>query len=614
MSSALSDTTASPAPFSPFSTYPDEVHSDTTSDGACHSRDLLYRNLLTVDHAEPPDLGAFTTVFRALTTFNHPRAHHLERLDSSEATPTSAWISASENESEAAGGSTVWTHGLIASYLQPSSPEVPLEGTSPTDTESGVELSAGGIRQKGGGVLVLDTSEVGDPDDPDQPSLGLAGALDFLAAERAKFVAQREGGYRGHSSNTSDGTWRHVVPHRRKRRRKRNRSAHPAPGEASVETAGEDENQDGEANTASQDDADDSSFSSDEAYPSNYYESTPASPPNARDQRTYQTVTEEGRLQIHHSKSTPSLRLPVTMPIDARVLQLRNLAHKLRMLFPKDAAALSAILSHDHPDASDFVDPRGPAPRVKDTLIHVFIDHSNILIGFLSYLRRNMHRINRKSKHLSHAALALILERGRPVTRRVLTTSSPLYQPVDSAEQLGYEVHVLQRVPDDGEGADRQQHGSSSSGGEGSRLQYTPQKATSHRRGQSRGHAHKASLGGVSTGESDGNNSSAVPTRIRYREQGVDELLQLKLHQALASADVVPQDATIVLATGDGNVGQFNEEGFLGCVRLALKKGWHVELYAWEGGLSKAWKREFGSNKKFEIHMLDRFAMDLLEL
>ena len=61
-------------------------------------------------------------------------------------------------------------------------------------------------------------------------------------------------------------------------------------------------------------------------------------------------------------------------------------------------------------------------------------------------------------------------------------------------------------------------------------------------------------------------------------------------------------------------MGQFNEEGFLGCVRLALKKGWRVELYAWEGGLSKMWKREFGKDSRFEIHMLDRFAMDMLEL
>ena len=243
---------------------------------------------------------------------------------------------------------------------------------------------------------------------------------------------------------------------------------------------------------------------------------------------------------------------------------------------------------------------------------------SNIIIGFLIYLKRL--RINRKVRHLSHAALALILERGRPVTKRVLATSSPLVQPVDSAEQLGYDVCILQRVPDDGEGVDR--HHSSSSGADNARPQYaTPSK---HGKGKAplvKTHGRKTSAmsanGGTST-ESDSNAGSAPhapsPVRKRYREQGVDELLQLKLHQAIAVTDDVPPGATIVLATGDGNVGQFNEEGFLGCVRLALKKGWKVELYAWEGGLSRAWKKEFGKNKSFEIYMLDKFAMDLVEL
>lgn len=60
-------------------------------------------------------------------------------------------------------------------------------------------------------------------------------------------------------------------------------------------------------------------------------------------------------------------------------------------------------------------------------------------------------------------------------------------------------------------------------------------------------------------------------SRVKYREQGVDELLQLKLHQAIADADVVPQGSTIVLATGDGNVGQFNEDGFLGASSCPAK-------------------------------------------
>lgn len=60
-------------------------------------------------------------------------------------------------------------------------------------------------------------------------------------------------------------------------------------------------------------------------------------------------------------------------------------------------------------------------------------------------------------------------------------------------------------------------------------------------------------------------NNTTPQAKVKFREQGVDELLQLKLHQALAAVDDrVPEGSTIVLATGDGNVGQFNEDGFLG--------------------------------------------------
>jgi len=70
--------------------------------------------------------------------------------------------------------------------------------------------------------------------------------------------------------------------------------------------------------------------------------------------------------------------------------------------------------------------------------------------------------------HLWHAALALILERGRPISRRsfclsfcsasdefllgrVVVTSSPLYQPMESIEHLGYDLRVYMRVPDLGQ-------------------------------------------------------------------------------------------------------------------------------------------------------------------
>ncbi|KAI0700285.1 hypothetical protein BC835DRAFT_442595 [Cytidiella melzeri] len=545
---------------------------------------------------DAPDLGAFTTVFRALNTYQPPRAVNdsVTQLDSDESarTPTSSFL-LSDYDSEAPVNTTVWAHRNIADYLDETDDNP--EPASPTE-------------------------------DGEQPSLGLLGALDFLAAERLKFAAQLPPAgsiAREHSSNaTSDDTWIHaVVQPRRKRRRKMNRSnsvqvRRPAAGDGSADATGEVDTTNDE-----EEGEEDSTDSSDIREPPRYYESTPPSPPvNAtragREQR--KEKEQENRLTMHPSHSTPSLRLTASIPIDPRVLQLRNLAHKLRMLFPKDAASLAAVLSDDQPGSDDFVDPRGPVPHSKDTLVHVFLDHSNILIGFFKYQQRHMRR---KPKQMSHAALALILERGRPVTRRVLATSSPLYQPVDVAEHLGYEVHILQRVPDAGDNTDRQYSSSSpdrSQQVQSKRRSAAPPFIRGHSRGVSLGSGNgsvsSTSLKKGTSPVSDSNIPSNANSRTRMREQCVDELLQLKLHQALASTDEVPANATIVLATGDGNVGQFNEEGFLGCVKLALKKGWKVELYSWENGLSKMWKREFGTNKRFEIHMLDRFAVDLLEL
>jgi len=94
-------------------------------------------------------------------------------------------------------------------------------------------------------------------------------------------------------------------------------------------------------------------------------------------------------------------------PLDPRVIQLRSLAHKLRLLFPEDAGELGVLLDRDfgvrrggggsvrrrrrsgdgggeddvvgeHGDDGEeemaFVDPRGPEPKEGDSLIHVFID------------------------------------------------------------------------------------------------------------------------------------------------------------------------------------------------------------------------------------------------
>lgn len=259
---------------------------------------------------------------------------------------------------------------------------------------------------------------------------------------------------------------------------------------------------------------------------------------------------------------------------------------------------------------------------------------SNILIGFLTYLRRHPHHlISTKVRWMSHAALALILERGRSVTRRVLVASSPLYQPVESATQLGYEVHVYARVPDTGNGPDRvpsqrHRHSRGRSGGSGSSgnvaaKEYARRSSSgialatdSSEPGASSGSAPSAPSASANHPRAAQVSSAPGVGRVRYREQGVDELLQLKLLQAIASVDVPPPGSTIVLATGDGNVSQFNEEGFRGCVRTALKKGWHIELYAWESGLSRTWVREFAEGSwasRFRIIPIDGFGGDLLD-
>ncbi|KAH8828378.1 hypothetical protein DL96DRAFT_1603000 [Flagelloscypha sp. PMI_526] len=391
-----------------------------------------------------------------------------------------------------------------------------------------------------------------------------------------------------------------------------------------------------------------------------------------------------------------------------------------------------------------------------ERLIHVFIDHSNILIGLLSWLKRhpkkfanlplpprpaaNLHQRSQSyttqnpfphlqhyhstpnthstgktltghvpsnpsssstgtssftldvspgstsehpafpnphqrplkpTNHLSHAALALILERGRPVTRRVMVTSSPLYQPMEGAERLGYEVRVFMRVPDFGDGMDRERsaakaarHSRSVSLGAAGPALPTVQPTSpttditgsfpstlrdpqwtslsnsglpasngqplKHRRHQrQKGSTSNESDPPQQTGFPEGpispiSGMPMTPQKIKYREQGVDELLQLKLHQAIASADELPYPlppgSTIVLATGDGNVGQFNEDGFLGSVRTALRRGWEVELYAWEVGLSKRWAKEFSLGKKggeyegrFRVIGLEQFGEHLVE-
>lgn len=203
-----------------------------------------------------------------------------------------------------------------------------------------------------------------------------------------------------------------------------------------------------------------------------------------------------------------------------------------------------------------------PIPiTISDDPIHVFIDNSNILVGFLAYCRQHAKRSKgqRPKPTLDYNALFTILERERNIARKVLVASSPLYQPLEKAGQAGYEVSVLKRVKSD-----------------------------------------------TQTDFSD----YQSPFEME-KEQCVDELLHLKILESLLDYHA---PATLVLASGDGKDAEYFEGGFHKCVIKALERGWKVEIISWKRQLSQNFL-----NKKFlskweglyHVVFLDWFATEL---
>ncbi|KAF8866245.1 hypothetical protein BDZ45DRAFT_668083 [Acephala macrosclerotiorum] len=231
--------------------------------------------------------------------------------------------------------------------------------------------------------------------------------------------------------------------------------------------------------------------------------------------------------------------------------------------------------------------------------IHVFIDLSNIVIGFCDRIKLNRVRAGKiqqgarvKQPPFSFHSLALILERGRQVGRRVLvgSTSNALYDPYSSerklpdhiveAERLGYEPNILERVAKPHRG--------------------TPQKKK----------------GGAGSGYATSGYSSASETqvsgRLKMQEQAVDELLQMKMLETLV--DFEP--STIVLASGDAAEAEYSG-GFLKTVQRALEKGWKVEVVAWAQGFSHEYRHHGLLTKykdKLTIIELDEFCEEMLAI
>lgn len=181
---------------------------------------------------------------------------------------------------------------------------------------------------------------------------------------------------------------------------------------------------------------------------------------------------------------------------------------------------------------------------------------------------------------LSYQNFSLILERGRPAAKRVLVGSDRIAA-ISESEQLGYEANILSRVQKIKQLTSRQL-----------KFRKNP-KVTPHD-------------GGHSSETNDGPGE-------RWVEQGVDEILHLKILESLLDTD---EPATIVLATGDAAEAEFSG-GFMRMVERALQRGWRVELVSFSQVTSYAYQRkEFRSRwgNQFRIIALDDYVEELLKM
>lgn len=204
-----------------------------------------------------------------------------------------------------------------------------------------------------------------------------------------------------------------------------------------------------------------------------------------------------------------------------------------------------------------------------------------ILIGFFDSLKiaRGMPvKARTRRVPFSFHSFALILERGRPVARRILVGSNPLVPAVFEAEKCGYETCILDRVM---------------------KARELPLRLR----------ANGAATGNFATSSS----SEAASGPKRMVEQAVDEVLHLKILESLVDAK---KPSTIVLASGDAAEAEYSA-GFMKMVERALEKGWKVELVSFVKNLSSAYRDQGFLQKwknQFQVILLDSFAEELLDM
>ncbi|KAJ5168026.1 uncharacterized protein N7482_003620 [Penicillium canariense] len=247
---------------------------------------------------------------------------------------------------------------------------------------------------------------------------------------------------------------------------------------------------------------------------------------------------------------------------------------------------LMTKLLKDFPEYAQLVSQVGRSPgsiakNVEPRLIHVFVDMSNVMVGFHDSVKVSRKipittRIRRL--HMSFSNFALIMERGRVAAKRVLVGSDRLPS-IDEAEKLGYEANILDRVH---------------------KVKHTTPRPFKFRKPAE-----------VVTRTASGPETVGVSGE-RWVEQGVDEILHLKMLESIVDTD---EPATIVLATGDAAAAEYSG-GFMRMVERALQRGWSVELVSFSQVTSYAYRRkEFRTKwgQRFRLLELDAYVEELFD-
>lgn len=217
--------------------------------------------------------------------------------------------------------------------------------------------------------------------------------------------------------------------------------------------------------------------------------------------------------QVQSVNRDPHLPSHTLIPMPASYLDSSYILPLHLLTDIEQKIRLVRLLISKFPDEKDILVSDSRLNNKHRDGIHIFVDCSNIVIGFQNRLKynRGIHTAAYvRPAPISYRSLALIFERGRRVCRRVLVGSNPrlyasgrgLPEYVKEAARYGYEINMLERV-----------------------QKLRPSIVSKKKGGTGNGY--------TTSGQSSGSEAPhGTPT---IAEQGVDELLQMKLLESMFS-------------------------------------------------------------------------------